>query len=239
MFIVSINTWKCEGNYQQRVSTFARHLSVLDPDVVMLQEVFAAPEVDADTSGTVSRALPEHRCIPATARNKLRWFGDREVASISGLATLIRGSSSHNKIVQLPDVQDDRGRVAHVIDANVNGIQLQLVNIHLSHIRGADRLRCHQLACVIKELWQGPVVIAGDFNSRPDSKTIDLLRAEFDEVLVSKVPTGPGGGVIDYFAYRGLALNAVQLEPLFDGNELPIVSDHIGLGLHLDICKDS
>lgn len=205
----------------------------------MLQEVFAAPEVDADTSGTVSRALPEHRCIPAVARNKLRQFGDREVASVSGLATLIRGSSRHNKVVQLPDLPDDRDRVAHVIEADVNGTQLQLVNIHLSHIRGADLLRCKQLECVLDELWDGPVVIAGDFNSRPESTTVNRLRAEFDDVLVSKVPTGPGGGVIDYFAYRGLELNAVHLEPLFDGNELPVVSDHIGLGLHLDVCKDS
>ena len=211
---------------------------MLNPDVVMMQEVFVAPEAGVDTARSIAAGLPEHRCLPASARIKPREFDGREVTSISGLATLIAGEAKFNRVVNLPDLPDDRDRIAQVIDTVIQGIEMQLVNLHLSHIPGADQIRREQLEAVLKELDEKPTVIAGDFNSYPDGDAIRLLHEEFDHVFVSNVPTFPGYGVIDYFACRGFDLESAQLEPLFDGNELPKVSDHIGLGLHLNFLKE-
>ena len=235
MFVVTINTWKCEGEYERRISALSRHLSVLNPDIILLQEVFVAPEAEMDTIKLLARRLPDHHCMPIVARPKIRNFEGRELFSLSGLAIISRGERLYSRTIQLPDVPEDRDRVAQLVKMRLHGIDLQIVNLHLCNVRGANETRAIQLQTIIDELEPGPVLMGGDFNSRPDSLPMNLLREHFTDVAVSPFPTGPGGGVIDYLAWRGLNYERYDLEPVFDGKELPVVSDHVGVALHLEL----
>lgn len=235
MFVVTINTWKGEGEYERRISALSRHLSVLNPDIVMLQEVFVAPEAKLDTAKLVARRLPDHHCMPIVARPKIRSYQDKDLFSISGLAILSVGERLYSRTIPLPDLPEDRDRVAQLVKMRIQGIELQIVNLHLCNIRGANEVRAQQLQCILDELEPGPAIIGGDFNSRPDSLAMNLLRGHFPDVAVAPFPTGPGGGVIDYLAWRGINYERYDLEPVFDGKELPVVSDHVGVALHLEL----
>lgn len=235
MFLLTLNTWKCEGDYELRIGTMARHISVIQPDILMLQEVFCAPEVNTDTLKYIRPRLVDHHCLPAIARNKVRRFKGRDVQSLSGLATFVRGELLESRVIPLPDCEEDRDRCAQVNKVVWNGHVLQIVNLHLSHVRGANELRKRQLEVILGELEALPVIIGGDFNSRPDSLPMNFLRENMDEVVVPDFATGPGGGVIDYFAWKDLPVRRANVEPLFDGTNLPVVTDHTGVGLHLDI----
>lgn len=239
MFIVTINAWKCEGDYDRRISNLSRHLSVLRPDLLFVQEVFVAPELDIDTGKRISWALPDHHFIPIAARSKLRRFDERDVVSLSGLCLFIKGEILGSAVLTLPPLPEDPDRVAQLIKVRVDGLVLQIVNLHLTHVRGANPHRVKQLQFILDHIEPGPVIIGGDFNSRPESEPIGFLREAMDEVVVCSEPTGPGGKVIDYIAWRDIDHRGFQTEPLFDGRGTPVVSDHIGVGVHLDLIKTS
>ena len=38
--LVSINTWKCDGNYSERIPLLTKELDKLSPNIVLFQEVF-------------------------------------------------------------------------------------------------------------------------------------------------------------------------------------------------------
>lgn len=96
-------------------------------------------------------------------------------------------------------------------------------------------MRRQQLEVILENTTAGPLILAGDFNSRPDSEPMLYLASEVDEVVVCSEPTGPGGNVIDYVAWRGLKHQGFQSEPLFTGQGTPRVSDHAGVGVYIDL----
>jgi len=145
-----------------------------------------------------------------------------------GLGELLESS-----VLQLPGLSEDPDRVAQLIKVRTGGMVLQIVNLHLTHIRGANAHRVKQLEYILDHLEPGSVIIGGDFNSRPDSEPMDFVRQHFDELVVCQEPTGPGGNVIDYIAWRDIDHRGFQTEPLFDGRSMPKVSDHVGVGVHL------
>ncbi|MCY7358638.1 MAG: hypothetical protein LH609_14505 [Rudanella sp.] len=44
--LLTINTWKCDGQYRQRLALLKTQLGALRPDVVFCQEVFRAAGAD-------------------------------------------------------------------------------------------------------------------------------------------------------------------------------------------------
>lgn len=239
MFIVTINTWKCEGDYDRRISNLSRHLSVLEPDLLFLQEVFVAPEIDVDTGRRLSYALPGHHYFPVAARYKTRQYQGRDVASVSGLSLFARGEMLHSSVIQLPGLPEDPDRVAQLVRMKIGDSVLQVVNLHLTHIRNQNAHKVKQLESILAHLEPGlPTIIGGDFNARPESEVMDFVRSSFDELVVCPEPTGPGGNVIDYIAWRDLDHRGFQCEPLFDGKSTPRVSDHLGVGVHLDLIDE-
>ena len=55
--VVTLNTWKCEGDYRARLPRMAAGLRALDADLVCLQEVFACAAPSADTAAWLADAL--------------------------------------------------------------------------------------------------------------------------------------------------------------------------------------
>lgn len=178
LVIVTLNTWKCDGAYRDRLALIGDGLRALRPDILLLQEAFECVEANADTAAYLSDALGLDRATQP-ARDKVRRFEGRPRASRSGLAVLSRWRIAANHRIELPGDPADGERVAQLVRIAAPTGTLAVVNVHLTHLDGADDLRRRQLAAILDRLDAEdaslPVLLGGDFNAPPDSGAIDWL----------------------------------------------------------------
>lgn len=189
--IVSLNTWKNEGDYQGRLELTARQLRVLGPDIILLQECFRCEDTEDDTAAYLAEQLG-YDCRYAPARSKLRAHLGKEPISESGLATLSRYPFGDCWIVQLPSSEAGGERVSLVCEVEVAHRWLGVACIHLSHIRSEASLRRQQIECVLKSMGQmrqrSPCLIGGDFNCPPDCAEIEQATAAHLDRYVNALP---------------------------------------------------
>jgi endonuclease/exonuclease/phosphatase family metal-dependent hydrolase len=145
--IVTINTWKCDGAYRDRLRWLGDELKRLQPDVIALQECFRDVEGAYDTAAYLARTLHfRHAWTPA--RLKLREFESRALESWSGLALLSRWPFRRVEKVDLPSDERDGERIAQVALVDwEDGVVI--ANLHLTHLRDAAELRRRQLATLL------------------------------------------------------------------------------------------
>lgn len=176
--IVTLNTWKNDGDYARRLPLMARQLTALAPDIVVLQEVFAAPEAGAHTGDALAAALTMDQ-IHEAARPGWRRHGDGAVASTSGLSLLSRIPIKSHLRLELP-ADSDGERIAIAAWMEWNGGRIAIVNLHLTYQPDAHALRRRQLKDLVKGITGGvaadAIVLAGDFNAEPDSPPLNWLR---------------------------------------------------------------
>jgi endonuclease/exonuclease/phosphatase family metal-dependent hydrolase len=164
MRIVTLNTWKNEGDYRRRLGLMCEGLAALSPDVVCLQEAFVAQGLDTAQTLAAHLGLAVHA---APARLKPRNHESRLVDSTSGLAVLSRWPSISASL-PLPSDPADGERIAQRLDIRVGDRHLRVLNLHLTHLRDADALRGDQLAHALawaSEGLAGGLVVAGDLNA--------------------------------------------------------------------------
>ena len=166
--LVTLNTWKGEGAYRQRLRAIVNGLNALKPDAVALQETFCAPEADTATW------LATHGGMHATqvhARRKPRAFEGRKVNSTSGMAVLCRQPWLASEALPLPSSPADGGRAAQIVTLAAGDHRVRLANLHLSHLPGTEgaSLRARQLQAVLNRLQSlgsvSATLLCGDFNS--------------------------------------------------------------------------
>jgi endonuclease/exonuclease/phosphatase family metal-dependent hydrolase len=163
--IVTLSTWKNEGEYDRRLELMAQGLAALSPDVVVLQEVFVGG--GDDTAGRLAQRLEMH-VSSFPARLKRRRSLGRMVLSTSGLAILSRERADCQALA-LPSHPLDGERIAMRADL-AGARRLRLLNLHLSHLRGdlGDALRGEQLRAALdwaRSDWSGDLVVGGDMNA--------------------------------------------------------------------------
>lgn len=237
MRIVTLNTWKNEGDYRRRLRLMRDGLAELSPDVVCLQEAFAA--VGADTARELGAALGFVVHV-APARFKGRCHEGRMLHSSSGLAILTRWPGSSCSIM-LPSDPADGERIAQRLDLRIGDRPLRVLNLHLTHLRGAAELRATQLDRALawaREGLTGGLVVAGDLNATAADAALARLR----------LPMRPG-------TLQGARVGAITTAAAIDhcelvsaggwreidrvrGLETPdaegwLPSDHAGVGLDL------
>ena len=178
--LVTLNTWKNDGDYARRLPAMAQQLAALAPDLVALQEVFAAPEADAHTGDALAAALGLNQ-IHQPARRKPRRHGAVALESTSGLSLLSRIPIETHERLALPADPDDE-KVALAAWMAWSGYRLAVVDLHLTYRPDAHALRRRQLEEIVKRTAaRGPfdaLVLAGDFNAEPDSPPLRWLRDE-------------------------------------------------------------
>ena len=158
----------------------ASQLGELAPDVILLQECFAAVDGSADTLRALAADLGMHATW-APARRKKRAFESRDIESDSGLGILSRVPLAENQTVQLPADPRDGERLAQFgLLAREDGVVI-LANIHLTHLRDRGDLRRDQLATVLAHPWLSRTdvsarLICGDLNATPP-QVHDILGA--------------------------------------------------------------
>jgi endonuclease/exonuclease/phosphatase family metal-dependent hydrolase len=175
MRLVTLNTWKGEGSYRQRLSSMAHGLASLAPDAVLLQEALVTADGQADTAEHLAHRLGMQH-VAAPARRKPRLFEGQLRMSSSGLALLVRTAPVASQVVVLPTAAADGERIAQIVAIEVAGQRLWLANLHLTHLPGADALRHDQLMTCLIALrhcaGDEAAVVGGDLNSASDSAAL-------------------------------------------------------------------
>lgn len=180
MRIVTLNTWKNEGDYLRRLDLMAGGLAALSPDVVCLQECFAG--AGWDTAAHLASALGL-KGYARPSRAKSRPHEGTLVACTSGLAILSRAPAVAESACALTGHPADGERIAQRLDLVVEGRRLRILNLHLTHLRGPESatLRARQLAEALR--WAAAdqdmgLVVAGDLNAAASDPELAALNAQ-------------------------------------------------------------
>lgn len=189
--IISINTWKNEGHYPQRMQALTDGLMAVQADVVCLQESFATVDGQVNTARALARSL-KATVVWLPLRRKLRpcqWHSghtgktgsvERHVDSWSGLAILSRLPLSVSRHLHLASHAEDGQRALLAAQLVLpSGAQFWIGNTHFCHLPDADDWRAHQLGrCLDAMVGHGANqggMVCGDFNSSLDAPRLRRL----------------------------------------------------------------
>jgi endonuclease/exonuclease/phosphatase family metal-dependent hydrolase len=228
---MSFNVRHCEGSDGVLdVARIARVIRASGADVIGLQEVdrhFGDRSNWEDQAEELGRLLSFDVCYganqdlgaPARGRPSAQY----------GTALLSRYPIRRWKNTHLfrSPAGEQRG-VLHA-EIEVHNATLHFFNVHLEWLEAADRKRqAEQVVALIGST--GPSVLLGDFNSVPQSREIEILRAAFTDCWslldggpMATYPADVPAKCIDYvFAGPGVTPMRVQVI-----TEDPVASDHL------------
>lgn len=176
--ILSLNTWKNEGDYPARVHAMASGISALKPDVVCLQEAFATVDSALDTARTLARHLGASLVWLPARRKRRQGTAHPPKDSWSGLAILSRLPVARHLQLQLASHPDDGDRGLLAAQVATRGRPLWVGNTHLCHLPDAADWRSHQLGHALAAMvrWGANAggVLCGDFNAPLDSPELSI-----------------------------------------------------------------
>ncbi|HEV2479281.1 MAG TPA: endonuclease/exonuclease/phosphatase family protein [Puia sp.] len=174
--LVTINTWKCDGDYYNRRAVLKQQLMEMDAQVILCQECFRSADGRVDTLEWLSQALGMTAWF-VPCRQKLRRLEDRWVDSFSGLGILTSLPVVDQMVIDLPSDLADGGRKAQLLTIELHtGAHLLIANIHLTHLPD-EELRRRQLEAILASVESPDAafrVIGGDWNA----ETHSLVLAE-------------------------------------------------------------
>lgn len=176
MRLVSLNTWKAEGDYPRRIHAMAQGLAALSADVIALQEDLRTADGRTHTALALARALGM-QLFWVPARPKRRSVGLRHTPTTSGLAVLSRLPVQEHRVIALPVDARDGERVAQAVRLPALHRGGWLVNLHLTHLADRADLRRQQfkeaLGWAIALAPGEPVLVCGDFNAPADAFSLN------------------------------------------------------------------
>lgn len=151
MRLVSLNTWKSEGDFPKRVHATAEGLAALFADVIALQEDLRTSDGLTHTALALARAL-SMQLTWAPAWTKPRSVGLRRTVTSSGLAILCRQPALEQRVIALPEDAWDGERIAQCVRLPGGAGGWWLVNLHLTHLPDRTDLRRMQLETVLQAM---------------------------------------------------------------------------------------
>ncbi|MBC2907226.1 endonuclease/exonuclease/phosphatase family protein [Streptomyces cupreus] len=185
--VVSWNLWWRFGPWRERQKAIRSVLRDLRPDIVGLQEVWAAD--GENLAEWLADELGLHwtwAASPAPERWRRR-IGDPSVDI--GNAVLSRRPMEETGVLRLPVPPElDDGRLA--LYARTGPVSF--FTAHLTSAPTATAVR-HQQAAALAEFARrdGTVIITGDFNAEPDSEELRLFRRHFRDAWSEADPATP------------------------------------------------
>jgi endonuclease/exonuclease/phosphatase family metal-dependent hydrolase len=242
--LLTINTWKCDGDYYNRREVLKNELLMSDAQVILCQECFRSIDGKIDTLGYLSQELGM-TAYAVPAREKKRLLGDQWVDSFSGLGILTTLPVTGASVIELPSDEADGGRKAQLVTIEpAPGVELSVANIHLTHLPD-DALRRRQLQTILTVMQDSKTafrIIGGDWNAKPDNPT--LLHMMETTPMADCYVLGNGAGQsrwVDHFftlplskpsTYPSFIRAGVVLDQPDAGSGL-YPSDHFGIRITL------
>lgn len=177
MRIVSLNTWKCEHHYKQRLALISEQVKILKPDIVLLQEVFRS-DLGHDTAACIAEALSLNYYY-TRARHKQRIVDKNFVVSESGLCLLSKFNIIEKGYFILPSDNNDGDRCAQWILISHHQRLIAVINTHLTHLSQRENLRKKQIAKILNSVEQLPMydvlLLGGDMNAQLKDASLRFL----------------------------------------------------------------
>jgi endonuclease/exonuclease/phosphatase family metal-dependent hydrolase len=200
MRVVTWNLWWRFGPWEARQKAILAELRELRPDVVGLQEVWAA---DGENQAEwLAGELGMHWTwapSPAPERWRRR-IGDPTVDI--GNAVLSRWPVADRRSLRLPTPADlDDGRLALYARLATPSYDIPFFTAHLTSVPHGSAVRCRQVTALAEFVAANrvdtpfPAVVTGDFNACPDSDEIRLFGG------LRTAPVVPGQVFFDAWQY--------------------------------------
>ncbi len=206
--IVSINTWKCDGAYAERMVSLASQLALLKPQIVFCQECFQTEDGTTDTLAFLSDSL-KLRASFLPCRPKKRFFQGSWVESFSGMGVLSAFPIVAEEGFELPFMAADPGRKMQKLDVEIKpGLYLSLFNVHLTHnLPGGKEIRKEQLhfiSSIFNQQTDRIRLVAGDFNCEASSAELGsfIQSAAVSDTYVLAKGGEPRYSMLDCFERR-------------------------------------
>ena len=167
--VVTLNLWGAEEPLAPRMAGVVEGLRTLAPDVVALQEVREVPGVLPNQARTLGAALGyAHVFEPATP------FGGGH----EGLAILSKLPIHDHRVTELPHAEATERRI--LLSACVGDQRIWVHTTHLNYRLAHGKQREDQVRFIADRIGatasDGPQILLGDFNARPESDEIRFLR---------------------------------------------------------------
>jgi endonuclease/exonuclease/phosphatase family metal-dependent hydrolase len=177
--LLTINTWKCDGDYYIRRAVLLKELAAAGAQVILCQECFRSADGHTDTLDYLSAGLGMSAWF-LPARRKERLLDQERIDSFSGLGILTSLPVLDHTVIDLPAVAADGDRKAQLLTLEpLPGHRMLIANIHLTHLRD-DRLRREQLSSLLDAVREDNAdirLIGGDWNAEADSPVLlDALQ---------------------------------------------------------------
>lgn len=242
--LVSLNMWKCEGEYDRRLRLMAEGLSKYSYDLLLGQEVYESEDFKRSSASYLSAQLGLQPFF-ARARKKVRQVLGKNELGYSGLCIWSRKQPHQYKSIPLPSVKEDGERIAQVFILSISGVKIMAVNTHLTHLKGAATTRKEQLKTIVHEFkkWKevAGIVLCGDFNSEKSSSEVEMLlkKYAFRSVFTDDLPTHKSGRCIDHILFYPDSLFSILKSAIIlkESTDTIYPSDHFGIFVqfHLNI----
>jgi endonuclease/exonuclease/phosphatase family metal-dependent hydrolase len=206
----------------------ARVINALDPDVVTLQEVDSAVERTSGVDQTT--VLGELTGMHSVFGTFFDYQGGRY-----GMALLSKYPFISYTNHLLPKGVEHRAALAGTIRVGGDGPEVIVVGIHLVWTGEERYTQARRLIEIFRE-ERKPVILAGDFNSRPESDVMALLSESWhipdkgDDHFT--FPSDTPDREIDFIIYRPEDRFEVVEHRVIDE---PVASDHRPLLLELRV----
>lgn len=182
MRIATYNVHSCIGRDGRCApERIAAVIAEMDADVVCLQEldVGRVRTGARDQAAEIARILAMHFHFNATIQKATGRYGDATLSKTP--FALVRAGSFPE--VPRPFPRESRGAIW--IETTLDGRLWQIINTHLGLGHSERRLQARRLISewIVPALARTPVVVCGDFNSRPASMVHKLLGEPLRDVF--------------------------------------------------------
>jgi endonuclease/exonuclease/phosphatase family metal-dependent hydrolase len=189
MRVLTYNVHSCIGtDGKHSTDRIADVIASIDPDIVCLQELdLRRPKtLHADQSRLVGERLGMSFHFHPAHKREDEHFGDA-ILSRHPMA-LVRAKT----FPPVPKPVPDENRGAVLAEVTVAGTTWKVLNTHFGLGREERRLQArHFTAEWIEKALPGPLVVCGDFNSRPGSTVHKVLATKVIDVYhLARVPRG-------------------------------------------------
>jgi endonuclease/exonuclease/phosphatase family metal-dependent hydrolase len=241
--LLTINTWKCDGDYYPRMELLAAGLKASGARIILCQECFSTVDGKVDTLSYLSGELnmPGYS-VPC--RRKLRLFDGRDTDSFSGLGILTDLPVTGQLVIDLPSTPADGGRSAQLLTVDLDaGLSIMIANIHLTHLQNSESLRFSQLEKVLSCMAGSEAtyrIIGGDFNARPESALIEVLKNKIAALeciqhfvdYIFALPSPISNNYLS-FIHSKIALNSPDAAGLYPSDHFAVQTTMILPKVHL------
>lgn len=165
--IITINTWKCDGDYFNRLLVLVKNIEKTKPHILLLQEAFQSSDNICDTTRYIAERLHYYN-TSSQSRLKKRLLNKENIDSFSNVSIITKYPILNRHIISLPSNYEDCGREAIAVEIVVNKKRILIINVHLSHLNNGDDLRMQQLHHILDQSFLNSsfdaIFMGGDFN---------------------------------------------------------------------------